>query len=78
METLEKISKYCGKSSEHELLISIEELKLLDNFEAIILIPRIYPIRTKILPDYKIDWDFSKEKVEIKELENKEVKIYNI
>ena len=33
-----------------------EELKLLNNFEAIILIPRVYPIKTKLLPDYKIDW----------------------
>ena len=78
METLDKISRYCGPKGEREPLISPEELKLLDDFEAIILIPRTYPIKTKLLPDYKISWNFSDEKVEIRELENKEVKIFSI
>lgn len=78
METLEKISKYCGKVNDVEPLISVDELKLLDNFETIILIPRLHPIRTKLLPDYKINWNFSDEKVDIKELKNKELEVYQI
>lgn len=59
METLEEISSLCGQTQTEkgiEPLISKEDLKLLNNFEAIILIPRIYPIKTKLLPDYKIEW----------------------
>lgn len=80
-ETLESISKLCG--SQHtengfEPLISVEDLKLLNAFEAVILIPRLYPVKTKLLPDYQIDWKFSNEKVDFKEIENKEVKTFNI
>ena len=53
VETLEEISNLCGKKSESEPLISIEELKLLDEFEAVILMPRISPIRTKLVPYYE-------------------------
>ena len=59
METLHEISALCGQTQTEkgiEPLITKEELKLLNNFEAIILIPRVYPIKTKLLPDYKIDW----------------------
>lgn len=80
-ETLENISKLCGNQQTEkgfEPLISVEDLKLLNNFEAVILIPRIYPIKTKLLPDYKIDWKFSDEKVAIKERKSEEIKTFNI
>ena len=80
-ETLEDISKLCGNQKTEkgiEPLITVEDLKLLNSFEAVILIPRINPIKTKLLPDYQIDWKFSNEKVALKELENKEIKIFNI
>lgn len=80
-ETLEDISKLCGKQQTEkgiEPLITVEDLKLLNNFEAVILIPRINPIKSKLLPDYQIDWKFSDEKVTLKEIENKEVKTFNI
>lgn len=79
-ETLEDISKLCGNQQTDKgfkPLISVEDLKLLNNFEAVILIPRIYPIKTKLLPDYQIDWKFSNEKVAMEEIENKEVKTFN-
>lgn len=59
IETLEEISKMCGMKMENNKLLPLitpEELKLMDNFEAIILIPRLLPIRTKLLPYYKIEW----------------------
>lgn len=80
-ETLEDISKLCGIQQTEkgfEPLISVEDLKLLNNGEAVILFPRIYPIKTKLLPDYQIDWKFSNEKVALKEVENKEIKIFNL
>ena len=55
--TLEEISKLCGKKSKEEDLITVEELKLLKQFEAIILMPRLNPIRTTLVPDYKINWE---------------------
>ena len=81
IETLEEISKLCGNIQTEkgiEPLITVEDLKLLNKFEAVILIPRIYPIKTKLLPDYKIDWKFSDEKVDFKEIENKEIKTFDI
>ena len=60
METLEEISKLCGQTKTKEgimPLITVEELKLLSMFEAIVLIPRINPVRTRLIPDYKIEWD---------------------
>jgi len=80
-ETLEEISKLCGNQQTEkgfEPLISIEDLKLLKNFEAVILIPRINPIKTKLLPDYQIEWKFSDEKVVLKEIENKQIKTFSI
>lgn len=57
IETLEEISNLCGKTNEDGVLkplISVEELKTLRVFEAIILIPRIMPIKTKLLPHYEM------------------------
>jgi len=59
IDTLEEVSKLCGKTKVNdkvEPLVSIEELKLLNNFEAIILMPRMNPIKTKLIPDYQIKW----------------------
>ena len=64
-ETLEDISKLCGNQRTEngvEPLISVEDLKLLNTNEAIILIPRMYPIRTNLLFDYQVDWKFNNEK----------------
>ena len=57
IETLDEISNLCGKTCEEGIvkpLISVEELKTLKVFEAIILIPRIMPIKTKLLPYYEM------------------------
>ena len=81
IETLEDISKLCGnKQTEKgfEPLVTIEDLKLLNTFEAVVLIPRINPIKTKLLPDYQIDWKFNDEKVALKQIDNKDIKVYNI
>ena len=58
IETLEEVSKMCGRTkvnNEFAPLITPEELKLLQTFEAIILIPRMSPIRTKLTPYYKMN-----------------------
>ena len=55
--TLEEISKFCGNESAKKPLVSSEELKMMQQFEAIFLIQRVMPFKTKLTPDYKIDWD---------------------
>ena len=59
--TLEEISKFCGNESEKKQLASHEELKMLQRFEAIFLIPRTMPFKAKLIPDYKIDWNINFE-----------------
>ena len=81
MYTLEEMSKLCGNvniEGNIKPLISVEELKLLNMFEAVVLIPRSYPIKTKLLPDYVIDWKFDTTTYEIPKNDNENVKIYNI
>jgi type IV secretory pathway TraG/TraD family ATPase VirD4 len=81
IETLEDISKLCGNTLTEKGLVPLiteDELKLLDNFEAIILIPRINPIKTKLIPDFEIKWDFDKEVVPLIKNDNKDIKIFKL
>lgn len=78
--TLEEISKLCGnqeKSGQIIPLITVEELKYLDKFEAIFLIPRIMPFKTKLIPDYQIKWPFEKTKSELELRKENTLNIYN-
>lgn len=56
IETLQEISNMCGKKNETNSLINPEELKLLDKDEVIILMPRILPIKTRLLTSDQISW----------------------
>ena len=80
--TLEEISNSCGISSTEKgkdiPLISIQELKLLKAFEAVILVPRMYPFKTTLLPDYKIDWGFNTKEKQIPKRKTNEYKIYSL
>ncbi len=73
--TLEIISKECGRVDENTPLITLEELKVLDYFEAVIITNRMYPIRTKLLPYYQFKIEDVKP-IELNPLEYNEVKIY--
>ena len=75
IHTLEVISKECGRIDENTPLINVEELKVLEPFEAIILANRMYPIKTKLLPYYQMGID-SVPPLELKPLEYNEVKLY--
>lgn len=74
--TLEEISSLCGKVEENKPLIDVEELKRLEIYEAIILTLREMPIRTKLLPDYQIDYGYQIEYKELPERKKNTVKIY--
>ena len=62
INTMERVSELCGYEAENKPLISTEELKMLEPYEAIVLIPRMMPYKTKLALDYKINWgiDFNK------------------
>ena len=78
-DTLTEISKICGNTladKKIQPLITVEELKVLNHFEAIILMPREYPIRTKLYPDYKYNWG-EYNKVDLPLRKTHETKIYS-
>lgn len=54
--TLETLEKLCGKKDEKDPLISVAELQRLKMFESIIIRYRMFPIKTKLIPDYEIKW----------------------
>lgn len=79
--TLEEISKKCGThliEDKEEPLISVSELKTFDYFEAIILMPRMMPFRTKMLPDYQIDWGYEEKDALLPERKHKDINIYKV
>lgn len=79
--TLEEISKMCGNkevSGQVVPLITIEELKVMKAFEAIVLMPRMMPYKTTLLPDYKMNWNLEKKELKIPERQIKNINIYEL
>lgn len=74
--TLEEISKYCGEKQENVPLITVEELKTLPVFEAIIIMTRMMPFKTNLLPNYKIDWGYKEEKTPLELRKIEEIKVF--
>ncbi len=62
--TLEEIVKLCGNESEKRTLVTPEELKMLKQFEAVVLLPRLMPFKTRLVPNYSIDWGINFEEAE--------------
>ena len=79
--TLEEISKMCGNQEiNHAIrpLITVEELKVMKPFEAIVLIPRMMAYKTNLLPDYKIDWNLDKKKSELPTRTTSQLNIFKL
>lgn len=77
--TLEEISKNCGIITENNKEISlmpISELKTMKVFEAIVLMSRMMPFQTKLLPNYKIDWGYTEEEESIEKRNQSTIHIY--
>lgn len=70
IHTLEVVSNACGRKDDNNPLVNVEELKVMNYFEAIILTNRMYPIKTKLLPYF----EFNIPKV--KPIEYNEINIY--
>lgn len=75
--TLEEVSRLCGDTGRGPL-ISIEELKTMDYFNEIILMPRMMPIKTKIKPDYEMNWDMDKSIIDVPKLSKEKANIFNL
>ena len=75
--TLDEISRYCGNKENGEPLMSIEDLKTINIFEGIVIIPRTMPFKTKFLPDFKIEYGFEDIDSNVPLRKENEIKIYN-
>ena len=68
LAALEEISKMCGevKSKEKDKtastpLVTVSDLQKLKLFQAIIIRLRMNPFKTKLEPDFKMDWGMTRE-----------------
>ena len=81
IKTLKEFSELCGNQKigkEIRPLITPEELKCLDIFEAIILCVRMNPFRTKLVPNYKINWGIEIAPKEMIDRKINKIKIFEI
>jgi len=79
--TIQEIFELCGNQlvdSKVIPLITPAEIKTLKTFEAIVLIQRIMPIKTKLLPDYQIKWNFTVKEKEMPLIISQSVSIFDV
>lgn len=76
--TQEEISKLCGNKAPGVPLITPEEIKLLNLFEAVVLMPRTLPIKTKLIPDYQIPWELKENKKTQPKRVNREYNLFDM
>ena len=85
LQALEEISKMCGevKSKEKDKtastpLVTVSDLQRLSQFEIITLRLRTMPFKTKLTPNYKMDWGKVYEKATYPSRQKKEVQLFDI
>lgn len=85
MAALEEISKMCGevKSKEKDKtastpLVTVTDLQKLKLFEAIIIRLRKYPFKTKLEPDFKMEWGIERKKAKLPKREEKAIELFDI
>ncbi len=92
LKALEEISKMCGEikvktgkgekqHDENRPLITISDLQKLKQFEIIVRRLRFPPFKTKLTPDYKMNWGRTYPKVDLYQVpyrEKKEVKVFDV
>ena len=85
LQALEEISKMCGevKSKEKDKtastpLVTVSDLQRLSQFEIITLRLRTMPFKTKLTPNYKMDWGKKYEKATYPARQKKEVQLFDI
>ena len=85
LQALEEISKMCGevKSKEKDKtastpLVTVSDLQRLSQFEIITLRLRTMPFKTKLTPNFKMDWGKTYEKATYPARQKKEVQLFDI
>ena len=90
LAALEEISKMCGEVKPKEAddkgkgglpsrpLISVTDLQMMKMYDALVVRFRNRPYKTRLTPDYKIDWGYKKETAEYPTRETREVKTFKI
>ena len=85
LSALEEISKMCGevKSKEKEKtsstpLVTVSDLQRLEQWETIILRLREMPFKTKLTPDFKMNWGHNFPKAPYPQRERREVKTFDL
>ena len=85
-KALEEISKMCGEvkvtddkdKNATRPLISITDLQKMKLFEAIIIRLRTSPFRTKLEPDFKMEWGIERREEEYPTREKRELEIFDL
>lgn len=85
MAALEEISKMCGevKSKDKDKtastpLITVTDLQKMKLFEVIIKRLRMNPFRTKLEPDFKMDWGIKREMAQLPIRTEKEIELFDL
>lgn len=85
MAALEEISKMCGevKSKEKDKtastpLITVTDLQKMKLFEVIIKRLRMNPFRTRLEPDFKMDWGIKREMAELPLRKVQEIQLFDL
>lgn len=85
LAALEEISKMCGevKSKEKDKtastpLVTVSDLQKLKLFEAIIIRLRKNPFKTKLEPDFKMDWGITREEAPYPTREVKKIELFDL
>lgn len=85
MAALEEISKMCGevKSKDKDKtastpLVTVTDLQKMRLFEVIIKRLRMNPFKTKLEPDFKMDWGIKREMAELPVREMKEISLFDL
>lgn len=86
MKALEEISKMCGEvkvtddkdKNATRPLISITDLQKMKLFESIIIRLRTSPFRTKLEPDFKMEWGIERKEEEYPNREKRDLEIFDL
>ncbi len=87
LSALEELSKLCGdkiikvgkdKKEETRPLVTVSDLQRLKQFETISIRLRTMPFKTKLVPNYKMDWGKKYPKADYPQREKKPVDLFDI
>ena len=87
LQALEELSKLCGdkiikvgkdKKEETRPLVTVSDLQRLQQYETITLRLRTMPFKTKLVPNWKMDWGKNYEKATYPTREKRQVELFDI